>query len=83
MKVSDLIRELRKCPPDLPVVTEGCDCNGDTYAVSIDVSGVLPTCVLIERSDSNIDRYEGEEYDNKADTPRPLPEADVRAELIA
>lgn len=31
--VSELIAELQKLPPDLPVITEGCDCNGPAGSV--------------------------------------------------
>jgi len=76
MKVKHLIERLKKFDPELEVVTEGCDCNGDTYSVvemdwnplyyksSTNVEHV----VYIGRSDDVKDE-EGDhiEYDNKTD----------------
>lgn len=47
MKVSELIEKLQKAPPDAEVLTEGCDCNGDTAIVIVGEDGVM-----IARSDS-------------------------------
>lgn len=33
MTVAQLIKELEKMPPDLPVVSEGCDCDGDVMSL--------------------------------------------------
>lgn len=48
MNVRELISELSKFDPEMPVKTEGCDCLGDACSVSIprDLD-----CVLIERKD--------------------------------
>lgn len=35
MKVSELIEALTKLPADLPVKTEGCDCEGDAEGAEV------------------------------------------------
>lgn len=71
MLVKHLIRELLKCGQDVEVITEGCDCVGDSYAVEISKDGLR---VMITRSDY---RPPGTDYDNTNDTPRPLPESSL------
>jgi len=69
MKVKHLIKELQKCDPELSVITEGCDCQGDTFSLDYDSSGDITIC----RSDYVRD-YKGEliEYENDQDTPEPI-----------
>jgi hypothetical protein len=51
VKVKDLIARLQKCDSELEVLTEGCDCNGDTsFVIVIDDHGGQ-TVVMICRSD--------------------------------
>lgn len=69
MKVKHLIRELQKCDPEMEVVTEGCDCTGDSYKVSVDPGwDGQPPMVSIDRSDRN----GGDGYANTDDTPVPF-----------
>jgi len=35
MTVEQVIEELKKLDPKLPVVTEGCDCDGNVKSVSV------------------------------------------------
>jgi len=35
MTVEELIEELKKLDPKLPVITEGCDCDGNVQKVSL------------------------------------------------
>ena len=35
MTVGELIAELQKHPPDAPVLTQGCDCNGNGNAFKV------------------------------------------------
>lgn len=50
MNVRELISELSKFDPDMPVKTEGCDCLGDANSVSILPANIYDfDCVLIER----------------------------------
>ena len=81
MKASHLIRELQKVIKlfgDLPVETEGCDCTGDSYRLSLEEfrrSGrESEKAILIRRSPGPHDRDEDDhpEYDNAEDTPKPL-----------
>ena len=54
MKVKELIRKLKKMPQDAEVVTEGCDCVGDTAEVVMYRdwhSDSNSTDVIITRSD--------------------------------
>lgn len=72
MKVKHLIRELQKCGPELEVITEGCDCCGDSFAVTQESD---QGTVTIVRSDSDFSREIGgpfEDYANVEDTPKPL-----------
>jgi hypothetical protein len=39
MEVSQLIALLQQMPQDAEVITEGCDCTGDTHAVMLDDGG--------------------------------------------
>ena len=48
MTVASLIEALSKCSPDLPVLTEGCDCYGSAFKLS-EWSGGSTMFVLIER----------------------------------
>lgn len=64
MLVKHLIRELQKCNPEARVITEGCDCTGDTYSLAPESKG---RWVEISRSE----RYT-KKYDNGSDTPDPL-----------
>lgn len=36
MTVAQLIAELQKLPPELKVLTEGCDCTGPCASVSVE-----------------------------------------------
>lgn len=63
MRVKHLIRELHRCDPEAEVLTEGCDCYGDSYALDTSEAGE----VLIQRS-AMCDTA----YQNSDDTPRPL-----------
>jgi hypothetical protein len=72
MLVKHLIHELQKCNPDSEVITEGCDCTGDTFQLAI-IRGAhedIPEIIEISRSD----RYttDNNTYDNTKDTPHPL-----------
>lgn len=64
MKVKHLIRELKKCNPELEVITEGCDCQGDSAAVKRQKTSVL----IIRGASLETD----EPYDNTQDTLEPL-----------
>lgn len=64
MLVKNLIRELQKCDPNMEVITEGCDCDGNSIKVTVN-----NRCVYIERED-----YSFKDYKNNQDTPFPLPE---------
>lgn len=66
MKVKHLIRELLKCDPEMPVITEGCDCEGESYRVAIENGGVT-ICRQHYGDEPN-----NSNYDNSTDTPRPL-----------
>lgn len=50
MTVKELIEILQEFPPDMPVLTEGCDCYGDAYSVDIIKDGDC-SYVLIERKE--------------------------------
>jgi len=50
MKVRELIEKLSHFDPDAEVLTEGCDCYGDTADV---VEHVGTTTVLIARGDNS------------------------------
>lgn len=41
MTVAELIAELQKHPSDAPVLTEGCDCNGNAVAVTMEDGEVM------------------------------------------
>jgi hypothetical protein len=66
MLVKHLISELKKCNPEAEVITEGCDCTGDTFSLAL-----KGNVVKISRSD----RYGNyaDTYANTDDTPHPLP----------
>lgn len=49
LTVAELIAELQKCDPALPVWHEGCDCMGSASKVSLTTMGGEPI-VLIERN---------------------------------
>ena len=72
MKISHLIRELRTAMDilgDVPVTTEGCDCQGDSWSVGLD--GVDDEVIICRSPRPN--RQKGEKYyDNLDDTPEPL-----------
>lgn len=65
MLVKHLIRELQKCNPNAQVITEGCDCYGDTYRVVVDTETGKAE---IERSDNKHDPG----YKNEQDTTFPI-----------
>jgi len=48
LTVAGLIEELSKFNPNLPVLTEGCDCYGNAVTV-VEESGGKELFVLIER----------------------------------
>lgn len=53
LTVSQLIKLLQQCPPGLPVVHEGCDCDGDAFSVELSKDRVY-----ITRSDfKDLDEY--------------------------
>jgi hypothetical protein len=71
MKVKHLIEELMKCDQELDVITEGCDCDGDSYAVKESDRNTIywhfserakERCVIICRSDGGEFNVSG--YDN-------------------
>jgi hypothetical protein len=64
MRVKHLIAELLKVNQEAEVVTEGCDCFGDTFCVEDGVKGE----VEIRRSENF---HVGFIYENSQDTPRP------------
>lgn len=65
MLVKHLIRELQKCDPEAEVITEGCDCVGDTFSLA--VNGKVVEVSRPDRYVSHPDLYE-----NTSDTPHPL-----------
>ena len=72
MLVKHLIRELSKCDPEMQVITEGCDCNGESYAVTINTPSsdeAWPAYVYIERAPYG---SATPKYSNFEDTPNPL-----------
>ncbi len=72
MRVHDLIEELKKCPPDGEVWTEGCDCTGKSALLVVDPQGNVliarPECAggqaVYEATHPgwDADGYEGEEF---------------------
>ena len=70
MLVKHLIRELNKFSHDVEVMTEGCDCYGDTYCVRwLDEDR---DTVMIQRS-GGFD-FNDSTYVNSNDTPLPYPD---------
>jgi hypothetical protein len=57
MTVGQLIAALQRAPTDLPVTTEGCDCNGEAFMVVL-----RDDDVYIRRYSRQIDA-EDEDYD--------------------
>ena len=51
MKVKHLIRELLKTNEEYEVITEGCDCNGNSFKLEIDT---VDKIVCINRSDHSV-----------------------------
>lgn len=41
MTVSELMDALKKMPPNLEVITEGCDCDGDVTEVVHDTENAI------------------------------------------
>ena len=62
-----LIVELQKFSPDLPVLTEGCDCYGDAHRVS-EYSGGTDNFLLIERAP--IEPWPGEKRFTQVERPQ-------------
>ena len=61
MTVAELIEALRDMPEDMPVITQGCDCEGNAYSLSITEDPDSGTYVLIERGPSDTPDLDYEE----------------------
>lgn len=61
MLVKHLIEELQKCNPEAEVITEGCDCQGDSAYVSIDDEATV--CINRE----TYKRHGVEHYNNRSE----------------
>ena len=77
LSVAELIEELRKLPPDLPVLTEGCDCDGTAGSVWLDGDRVYvrrSTRESIERMRRAIEDRERAEAERMAELRRQYPD---------
>jgi len=77
MLISHLIRELKKAKElwgDAEVITEGCDCSGDTFCIEHNDWDKDANSITICRSPHSWDVEEefGREYENTQDTFKPL-----------
>lgn len=64
MTVEQLIVELKKCDPQAEVITEGCDCDGDSAYLQRDPYQDGSAVVYIRRFFKNTNNRD-EKYDNK------------------
>lgn len=59
MTVSELIEKLKQAPADAEVITQGCDCHGDVFAVAIANDPDEAPSILLMRSDENFHLGDG------------------------
>lgn len=56
--VAELIELLKRCPPDLPVLAEGCDCHGAAFGVSVGRTEVTVTRTEHNKNASDEERFQ-------------------------